>query len=107
MIISYERVFSTSGEAFDCGDEAAEWFDKFLKKTGLRLYNGQNENLKRRDMKVGNPNWHDTTKDGDEVSNRNLKFVLIVGQSIELWGNTDYNYGRTIQWSGNTGPISI
>ena len=75
MYISYSRVFTTSGEALDCGDEAAEWFDKFLGKTGLRLYNGENKSLKRRDMKLGNPNWHDTTKDGDEVSDQS-EFVF-------------------------------
>ena len=63
-------MFSTSGEGFDCGDEAAEWFDKFLEKSGLRLYNGQNKNLKRREMK-GDPVWQDAAKDGDRVSDWN------------------------------------
>lgn len=63
------NLFSTSGEGLDCGDEAAEWFDKFLGKTGLRLYNGQNKNLTRRGL---DPVWQDATKDGDRVSHWNL-----------------------------------
>ena len=66
IIIFLLRVFSTSGEGLDCGDEAAEWFDQFLEKTGLRLFNGQNKNLTRRYMK-DDPVWQDAAKDGDRV----------------------------------------
>ncbi|XP_028409637.1 uncharacterized protein LOC114532352 [Dendronephthya gigantea] len=70
------QLYTLAGEGLDCGDEAAQWFDTFLGKTGLRLYNGQNRNLKRRELK-DDPVWQDAAKDGDKMIFSNFAPVLL------------------------------
>ena len=60
------QVLRMACNAYDCGDEAAEWLAAFLDKTGLRLYYMPEDAAGRvcsKDLK-----WGDVSQAGEEVS---------------------------------------
>jgi len=63
---AYFRVWGQTVEAVDCGEAAANWIDKYLDASGLRiLYHA--DSMARRRCDVGASLWHKSAKPEDQV----------------------------------------
>ena len=64
--VSFFSLFGLHGEGLDCGDDVAQWFDRFLGKEGHRLFTSRSSCLKRRELKEDNV-WGDSVQSTDKV----------------------------------------
>jgi len=77
------KIWDSTIEAFDCGDEAAEWIDSFLGKKGFRIVY-HSDNMTRRRCDAGPTRWHKNAKTTDKVAFQDgFPFMLMTEPSVQ------------------------